>query len=107
MYLHPFNRHLLIDIFDTSEDGDADSSTILLPEDYQKKVDKFAVAEVVEVADDCALNLMEGDFIVVDRSMVEKISLKEEIYNLILENYVYGRVEDDVNSEEEHELDDE
>ena len=92
MYLYPFNRHLLIEIIDVDEKKDADSSTILLPEDYQKKVDKFAIAEVVEIADDCFLNLMEGDLVVVDRVMVEEISLKNKVFNLILENYVYGRI---------------
>ena len=107
MYLRPFNRHLLIDILDEPEAKDTDSSTILLPDDYQKKVDKFAVAEVVEIADDCVLNLLEGDFIVVDRPMVEEIDLKGESFNLILENYVYGRVDDDSGDEEENGLDDE
>ena len=105
MHLYPFNRHLLIEIFDAAEKKDADSSTILLPEDYQKKVDKFAIAEIVEMADDCSLNLMEGDFIVVDRAMVEEINLKNQVFNLILENYVYGRT-DDIRGEE-NSLDDE
>ena len=97
MYLHPFNRHLLIDLVDERTDKDNESSGILLPEDYQKKVEKFAVAEIVEISEDCSLNLLEGDFVVVDRAMVDSIHIRDMSFNLILENYVFGRVD-----EEEH-----
>ena len=103
MYLHPFNRHLLIDLV-VEVESENDSCMVLLPEEYQKKLDKFAVAEVVEISDDCSLNLMEGDFIVVDRSMVEELKLKEETFNLVLENYVYGRID---NNDEENDSDNE
>ena len=104
MYLRPFNRHLLIDLVVEAE-SKPDPFKVLLPEDYQKKVDKFAIAEVVDISDDSCLNLLEGDFVIVDRSMIEEIKIKNETFNLILENYVYGLVEGD--SEEESGLGDE
>tara|TARA_R100000008_G_scaffold14992_1_gene7274 strand:- start:611 stop:916 length:306 start_codon:yes stop_codon:yes gene_type:complete len=100
MFLHPFNRHLLIDLID-EQAGDEESSGILLPEDYQKKVEKFAVAEVVEISEDCSLHLLEGDFIVVDRAMVDTVDIRGMSFNLILENYVYGRIDEGDEEEED------
>jgi co-chaperonin GroES (HSP10) len=100
MYLHPFNRHLLVELVDEQATQE-ESSGILLPEDYQKKVEKFAVAEVVEVSEDCSLHLLEGDFIVVDRAMVDTVDVRGMTFNLILENYVYGRVDEGEEEDDE------
>ena len=100
MYVHPFNRHLLIDLVDESAQKDEKHSGVLLPEDYQKKVERFAVAEVVEISEDCSLHLLEGDFVVVDRTMVDVVTIRDMSFNLILENYVYGRIDE---SEEDDE----
>ena len=98
MYMRPFNRHLLIELV-TETENKPSPFKVLLPEDYQKKVDKFAVAEVVEISEDCSLNLLEGDFVVVARAMIEKVKLKDETFSLILENYVYGFIEGGSNEE--------
>ena len=78
-----------------SEEGEA--SSVLLPDDYKPQEDRFIIATVVDVAPDCAIqfqNLRGEPFnersIVVDRSMIEEISVKGKVSHLILENYVVG-----------------
>jgi hypothetical protein len=93
--LRPVNRHMLIVPHDQEEVEEA--SSVLLPDDYRPPEDRFVVATVVDVAPDCASQfqkLRRGTFsernIVVDRSMIEEISVKGKVSHLILENYVVG-----------------
>lgn len=94
--LRPVNRHMLIVPHD-SEKKEGEPSGVLLPDDYRPSEERFVVATVVDVAPDCASQfqkLRRGTFsernIVVDRSMIEEISVKGKVSHLILENYVVG-----------------
>ena len=86
----PLNRHVLIEKIEEEAVKEKDS-LVLVPEDYKLK-SQFESYTVLRHAADC--EKMDESFIykkvVVEESMVQKISLKEKTYYLILENYIYG-----------------
>ena len=67
-----------------------EESIILLPDDYKPEEQRYTVATVVRVADDVRFELREGSKIIVDRSMIEQISIGSTNYDVILDNYVIG-----------------
>lgn len=92
--LKPTNRHLLIVPHVKSNET---NTGVLLPEDYDPGQDPFIEATVIDIADDCAKQFKHLTYgtigenkIVVDRSMIQEINLKDSTHYLILENYVMG-----------------
>lgn len=94
--LKPVNRHILIVPHVKKNET---NTGVLLPEDYESKADSYITATVVDVADDCAKEFKQFGYgqiqasekkIVVDRSMVQEIQLKDSKHYLILENFVVG-----------------
>lgn len=96
MSFKPVNRHLLLQEVVASKEKE--QSTILVPDDYNVKVNPYAVYEVLDAADDC---VKLGDYspgtgkssktkVLVNNSMVEEITVDENNLLLILENHVYG-----------------
>ena len=93
--LKPVNRHLAI--VPHIEKNETNSG-VVLPEDYQPEQDRYIEATVIDVAEDCdkqfkALRygeVLDQKKIIVDRSMIQEITLKERSHFLILENYVVG-----------------
>ena len=97
MQFKPFNRHLVVDLVEEPEK--ADESLIVLPSDYEKPQSPHAQAIVIEVASDSKLGnwLQALDTILVERRMLHKIEIEDSTFYLILENYVYGRLDDEIN----------
>jgi len=90
MYLEPYNRHLLVlPIFEEKQE-----TTIILPEDYRKPESPYIVCEVLGIASDCSIELDISNKIVIERSMLQEIKTAGETNYLVLENYVYGRLEE-------------
>jgi len=92
--LKPVNRHLVIIPHISKNET---NSGVLLPEDFKHDEDRYISATVVDVASDCAADFQrirrgphEEKTIVIDRTMVEEVSLKEKTHYVILENYVIG-----------------
>jgi len=93
--LSPVNRH--ITIVPHFNKGEPDSP-VLLPEDFKPDGDRYILATVVKVAPDCASALQklkssampENNVIVVDKSMIEEVVLRDKIHYFVLENYVMG-----------------
>lgn len=93
--LKPVNRHLLIVPHVKKNET---SSGVVLPDDYQPEQDSYIEATVVDVADDCGKQfnslrygtIGEEKRIVVDRSMIQEVNIKERTHYLVLENYVVG-----------------
>ena len=94
--LKPVNRYLLV-IPHVSENQT--NSGVLLPEDYKPEEDRFIEATVLDIAPDCSEHIrkIKYDFsgvsdkkVIIDRTMLEKVSVKEKTYHMILENYVVG-----------------
>ena len=93
MTLEPFNRHLSLKPV-ASREPEKKESAIIVPEDYvaRKKHDLY---EITSVAADC-IHLTKDDVgrtIVVDNSMVEKIDINDDVFYLLLENYIYGALD--------------
>tara|TARA_S200000501_G_C20233544_1_gene486820 strand:+ start:217 stop:531 length:315 start_codon:yes stop_codon:yes gene_type:complete len=93
MQFKPFNRHLVVDLIE--EETKKDDSLIVLPTDYEKPQAPYAKAIVIEVASDSRLGdwLQPLDTILVERRMLHKIEIDDSTFYLILENYVYGRID--------------
>lgn len=86
----PVNRHILIQLRD--ETGD-DGPQILLPDDYKPTKEKYTTATVLSCSDDLKFDLSIDSKIVIDSSMIEEIVISNTTYNIILENYVVGIVD--------------
>jgi hypothetical protein len=91
MYLEPKNRHLVILPIDEQEEP----SLIVLPDDYKKPESPFLVCDVLGKSLDCAIEVDIGDTIIVERRMVSEVKALGETNYLVLENYVYGRLQDE------------
>jgi len=73
------------------------STGVLLPDGFEPEEDKYITATVVDIASDCSPALRElrgsnsrNKVIVIDRSMMEEIKIRDKSYFTILENYVIG-----------------
>ncbi len=93
--LNPVNRHItIVPHFEKGEEA----SPVLLPEDFKPEEERYILATVVKVAPDCATvfqrlkttSLPETNIIVVDKTMIEEVVLKDKVHYFILENYVMG-----------------
>ena len=91
MYFEPFNRHLVVDII---EEPEAPASVVVLPSDYEKPVSPYATAIVIAVAPDSKFHdLLEvNDTLLIERRMLHKIEIDSGSFYLVLENYVFGRI---------------
>ena len=92
MHFKPFNRHLVVDLVE--EEEKIDESIIVLPSDYEKPKSPYAKAMIIEVAEDSKFyNLLSpNDVILVERRMLHKIEIDESSFYLVLENYIFGRI---------------
>ena len=96
MILKPFNRYLLVE--PVLEEEEEDGLAIVLPTDYKKKESPYVKCMVKRVSQDSKFiySLKENDTIVVERRMLNKIDFNNKTSYLVLENYIYGRVEDEI-----------
>ncbi len=95
-YFEPFNRHLVVDVIDESQDKKP--SSVVLPSDYQKPKSPYVKAIVLVVASDSKYyeQLSTNDTILLDRSMLNKIDINGYSFYLVLENYIYGRINNEI-----------
>ena len=92
--LKPVNRHLLVVPHVKKNET---SSGVLLPEDFNPDENRYIEASVIEIADDCdkqfrhlRYNNIDNNKIVIDRTMIQEINIKDKTHFMILENYVVG-----------------
>ena len=88
----PYNRHLVVDLIE--EKQEIEESVIVLPTDYEKPQSPYAKMIVISVARDSKFynSLEVGDVILVERRMLHKIEIDEFSFYLVLENYIFGRL---------------
>ena len=91
MYLEPKNRHLLVLPIEDKEE----KSTFILPDNYKKPECPYVTCDILGISDDCSLTADVGDRIVVERRMLCEVKAMGETNYLVLENYVYGRLQDE------------
>ena len=96
-YFTPYNRHLVVDLIE--EKAEKQDSLVVLPTDYKKPANPFAKAIIINVADDSKFSksLQLNDTVLVERRMLHKVEISDHSFYLILENYVYGRINDETN----------
>ena len=86
----PVNRHLVIEI--PEKDAQQTSTGILLPEDYSPTQEKYIVATAQQWSSDVrfAEQMTPGCEILIDSSMIQEITVKNEKFTIVLDNYVIG-----------------
>jgi hypothetical protein len=89
-----YNRHVLIEplVQEVKEERD---SLIALPDDYKKPESPYTVATILDFADDCTCRLAVGTNVILERRMIIEVEVKGEKNYLVLENYIYGSIEDE------------
>ncbi len=90
-----FNRHVWIELLE--EEEKKEDKGFLLPEGYEKPKSPYAIGKVLNCSEDGNLHLNTGDLIVFQRSMLQEIEIKDKKIYLILENYIFGSIENEVN----------
>jgi len=90
-----FNRHVWIEVLE--EEEEKSDKPFLLPEGYEKPKSQYVLGRVLAFADDCKQNLIEDEIVIFQRSMLQEVEIKDEKIYLILENYIFGSVNDETN----------
>jgi co-chaperonin GroES (HSP10) len=88
--LRPVNRHILVQYSPPQEKTD---TGILLPDDYKAPEQNHIIVEVLGVAEDVSFRCEKGDKIVIDKKMLDELSVEHSTYYTILENYVIGVID--------------
>ena len=86
----PINRHLLVEPVHQSEE----EAKILLPEDYKPK-EPFAIVKLLTASAEVnsgrnSYHFEIGNKLVVNANMLEQIKVQDQVFHVILENYVIG-----------------
>ena len=80
--IKPVNRHILVDYSPPQEKSE---TGILLPDDYKAPEEKHIVVGVLSVSKDVSFHCKKGDKIVIDKKMLEELSIDHSIYYTILQ----------------------
>ena len=88
--MQPFNRHVMIKLIEKEEAKE--ESLVVLPTDYKKPESPHQLGVVLATADDCSLPVKDGDIVVFEKRMINKIQIEDKEHYLILENYIFGRI---------------
>lgn len=75
------------------EEQDDNIHKIVLPEDYKVPQSPYVVCDVLSMASDCEIDLQLGDRILIERRMLHEINVEGETIYIVLQNYVYGRID--------------
>ena len=86
----PVNRYIQIDLTAKNE---KEESIVLLPENFKKPEEKYVQCVYLSSADDVRFFLKPEDELIIDRKMVEEITVNDKVFHVILDNYVLGVVQ--------------
>ena len=86
----PVNRYIQIDLTAKNE---KEESIVLLPENFKKPEEKYVQCVCLSSADDVRFFLKPEDELIIDRKMVEEITVNDKVFHVILDNYVLGVVQ--------------
>ena len=97
MHIKPHNRYLLVTPIE--EEKQEDSISIILPTDYKKPTNPYVMCRVKDISERSIFynEILNGDTIIVERRMLNKIEFNEKISYLVLENYIYGSINNETN----------
>ena len=67
-------------------------SGIVLPDDFKPTEERYSTAEVVSYASDVRFKeqIAYGVSVIIDKSMIEEITINNSKINVVLDNYVVG-----------------
>ena len=99
MNFEPVNRHILVKFLEQTQIQE--EPLIVLPDEYKKPESPYAVCTVFDVATDSKFfnSFKKHDTIVIERRMLQKIEVEANEFYLVLDNYILGRIEDEINQE--------
>jgi len=83
--LRPCNRRLVLEV--CPEETKEGQSGILLPEEYSPKP-MFGQAKVLAMAADCTVDVLVGECVIYQNSMLEEVKIGDHTHQMILENYI-------------------
>ena len=85
----PVNRYIEIKLQKTEVQA---PSGIVLPDDFKPAESRYGTADVVGYASDVRFKeqIAYGVSVIVDKSMIEEITVNNQKINVILDNYVVG-----------------
>ncbi|QDP51321.1 MAG: hypothetical protein GOVbin630_19 [Prokaryotic dsDNA virus sp.] len=92
MNFHPKNRFILVSEVTRDPNEPEIKPTVLLPEGYSIKTNPYGVYKIQQLSEDCTkVSLQDvGKLVMVNDAMVETASLPQGDFLLVLENHVYG-----------------
>ena len=90
----PTNRHLYVQPIHKEED---DQPMIILPDNFKKPESPYVICDILGKAEDCEIGVDIGDRIIVENRMLHQIFANGETIYIVLQNYVYGRIEHESN----------
>ena len=95
MHFKPFNRHIVVDLIEETKE---EKGIVVLPTDYKKPQSPYAKAIVIAPAEDSKFHgtLFANDTVLVERRMLQKVEIREYTFYLVLENYIYGRIDNEI-----------
>ena len=88
--MKPYNRHLLVEPMEQEEEES--TSVIVLPTDYEKPQSQYLAAKVLDYSKDCNTVFNKGSTVIIERRMLHTVEIKDKTYYLVLENYIFGRL---------------
>ena len=90
MSFTPLNRYIEIDVQPTK--APQTESGILLPNDFKVEEAPHVCAQVISWDSEVrfAEKLQVGDWLLVDKSMIEEVNVRGTTINLVLDNYILG-----------------
>jgi len=85
----PVNRYIQIKLPEPKPQA---TSTLVLPDDYKPTEARHITAEVVSYASDVRFKeqIAYGVSVIIDKSMIEEITINNSKINVVLDNYVVG-----------------
>ena len=94
--LQPFNRYVQVEPLEEKEEEN--DLAIVLPDNYSKPISPYLKCEVLSISAESKFcsELKIGDEIIIERRMMLSIELGGETTYLVLENYIYGRINNEI-----------
>jgi co-chaperonin GroES (HSP10) len=85
----PVNRYIQINLPEVMPQT---ASGIVLPDDFKPTEERYGTAEVVSYASDVRFKdqIAHGASVIVDKSMIEEITINNSKINVVLDNYIVG-----------------
>ena len=86
MKFKPVNRYLLVEPI---AEAKKEETGVLLPEEYSVP-NPFSSCRVLAIAADCSRDILRDNMVVINNSMLEKVTIQGSTFYLVLENHVVG-----------------